>query len=218
MIVYVESNFILELAYLQEEHVSCEALLSLAAGKNIFLALPAFSVTEARVSLTGRVERRRKFYDQLKRELREFSRSAPYRNLAQSATSLTRALLDSADQEKKRLDVLLGRVLQTCHVIPIQARTASRGMEFEEMHRLSPKDAVILAAVLEDLAERSAGPKCFLNRNSRDFANPDIEDELRKHDCRLISSFKDGLGFVQRNVRRRSGSRSSGPSRTKRIK
>ena len=44
MIVYVESNFVLELAFLQEEYESCMELLRLAESRDIHLVLPAFSI------------------------------------------------------------------------------------------------------------------------------------------------------------------------------
>jgi hypothetical protein len=46
MIVYAESNLVLELAFQQEEHESCLALLDLAWSKEIVLVLPAFSIGE----------------------------------------------------------------------------------------------------------------------------------------------------------------------------
>ena len=46
MIVYVESNFVLELAFLQEEYESCLELLHLAESQAMHLVLPAFSVGE----------------------------------------------------------------------------------------------------------------------------------------------------------------------------
>ncbi|HEX8213826.1 MAG TPA: hypothetical protein VF584_26905 [Longimicrobium sp.] len=55
MIVYAESNFLLELAYLQEEHESCEEILALAESGRIRLLLPAFAVVEARMSGGRRV-------------------------------------------------------------------------------------------------------------------------------------------------------------------
>ncbi|MGB6295983.1 MAG: hypothetical protein WBF90_07325 [Rivularia sp. (in: cyanobacteria)] len=44
MDVYVESNFVLELALLQEQHKSCQELLDLAEIKKIRLIVPAFSL------------------------------------------------------------------------------------------------------------------------------------------------------------------------------
>ena len=46
MIVYLESNFVLELAFLQAEHEECSAILRLAETGEIRLVLPAFSIGE----------------------------------------------------------------------------------------------------------------------------------------------------------------------------
>jgi len=46
MIVYVESNFVLELAFLQEEYERCLELLRLAESQDIHLVLPAVSIGE----------------------------------------------------------------------------------------------------------------------------------------------------------------------------
>ncbi len=46
MDVYVESNFVLELALLQEQYKSCQELLDLAESKKIRLIVPAFSLAE----------------------------------------------------------------------------------------------------------------------------------------------------------------------------
>ena len=44
--VVVESNFVPELALLQEEHQSCDSIVSLAESLTIDLAIPAFSLAE----------------------------------------------------------------------------------------------------------------------------------------------------------------------------
>src|SRR5437868_14166220 len=119
MTVYVESNFVLELAYLQEEHESCESLLGLAEDHKIELALPAFSITEARLSLGARAERRRKFRDHLARELRELIRSKPYDKLSSTTDPLTRALIDSIEEERKRFEPVLARLLKACNILAV---------------------------------------------------------------------------------------------------
>ncbi len=43
MRVYVETNFVLELALQQEQHAACEAILQLAEARQIALVLPAYS-------------------------------------------------------------------------------------------------------------------------------------------------------------------------------
>jgi len=197
MIVYVESNFILELAYLQEQHASCEELLALAQARKVLLALPAFSVTEARSSSPRRADRRRKFHDRLRRELRELSRSQPYQQLSSRTEALTTALIESGEAEKNRLDSVLSRLIGISELLPTQGSTVQSAIQYETILGLSPKDAVILASILEDMATRGIGPKCFLNRNSKDFANPDIYEELEKHDCKMLPSFTNGLAYVQ---------------------
>ena len=54
MIVYVESNFVLELALLQEEHDSCDAIIMLAETRDIELVVPAFSLAEPYEALVRR--------------------------------------------------------------------------------------------------------------------------------------------------------------------
>ncbi len=139
MIVYVESNFLLEMAYLQEQHASCEELLSLAEFGKITLILPAFAVVEARLSLQERTHRRRKFHDDLRREIRELSRSKPYEEISASAASLTPALIESGENEQSALNLTLGRFLAKCKVIPIQGTTVQLGIRFESEFDLAQK-------------------------------------------------------------------------------
>ena len=78
MIVYVESNFVLELAFLQEEYESCLELLRLAESQDIHLVLPAFSIGEPYEVWVRRSKQRRELRDQLSTAIRELSRSRPY--------------------------------------------------------------------------------------------------------------------------------------------
>jgi hypothetical protein len=68
-------------------------------------------------------------------------------------------------------------------------------MEYESTHGLEPADAAVYASIIEDLPGRQ-GLKCFLNRNSKDFDIPDIENELMQHKCKMIPSFKHGVGYI----------------------
>ncbi len=61
MIVYVESNFVLELAFLQEEHESCDELITLAESHSIKLVVPAFSIVEPYDVLVRRSRQRQNF-------------------------------------------------------------------------------------------------------------------------------------------------------------
>jgi predicted nucleic acid-binding protein len=200
MIVYVESNFLLELAYLQEQHESCEELLEWAEARRIVLAVPTFCVPEVRESFPRRANRRRKFHDRLKREVRELSRSKPYQQIAIQAGALTAAFIESTEAERQRLDLALSRILKSAELLPIGSATVRQAIEQERRFDLSAKDAVVLAAILEDLQTRPQGPKYFLNRNSKDFIDPSIEDELRKYECTLVPSFRGGTEQIRRLI------------------
>src|SRR6266446_5464157 len=78
MIVYVESNFVLELAFLQEEYESCLELLRLAESQDIHLVLPAFSIGEPYEVWVRRSKQRRELRDQMSTASRELWRSRPY--------------------------------------------------------------------------------------------------------------------------------------------
>lgn len=49
-------------------------------------------------------------------------------------------------------------------------------------YRLAHQDSVVYASVLRHLRSVES-PACFLNRNSKDFDDPDIEQELAAARC-----------------------------------
>lgn len=206
MIVYVESNFILEIAYQQEEHASCDELLSLADGGSVLLALPASSIIEVKLSLRRRANRRERFHHRLKRELRELSRSKPYEDLARGIQPLLTSLIESVEEQRKRLEATLARLHGRCEFVALHKNTLQRAALLESGVMPSPMDAMVLASVIEDLSTRPPGPKCFLNRNSRDFARPEIHQELNNYGCKLIPSFTYGLAYVKGVLARSSNS------------
>ncbi|ADI64614.1 hypothetical protein [Trichormus azollae] len=76
--VYVETNFVLELALLQEQQESCQQLLNLAESGRINLILPAFSLTEPYETLICREKIRGKLLHNLRDELNQLGHSLPY--------------------------------------------------------------------------------------------------------------------------------------------
>ena len=103
MIVYVETNFILEMAFLQEEHESCEAILSYAREDKIDLAIPAFSIAEPYETWIRRHIRRSDLQRQLARELNEIARSATYSAIHSESGEFTSILVGSAEPKQRSL-------------------------------------------------------------------------------------------------------------------
>ena len=197
MIVYVESNFVLELAFLREEHESCLELLSLSESGDICLVLPAFSIGEPYEAWVRRSKQRLGLHEQLITAIHELSRSKPYQESSDEFQELTDLLLRSDEEEKRRLDDTLQRMLQMVEVIPIGLSIIRAAITFQKSLELSPQDSIVYASILNHLTTASEKPRCFITKNSRDFVNPDIENELKAYNCRLLTKFADGLGYVR---------------------
>ena len=200
MIVYVESNFVLELAFLQEEHESCLELLSLSESGDICLVLPAFSIGEPYETWVRRSKQRIRLQEKLSNAIRELSRSRPYQGSSDEFQGLTNLLRRSGEEEKLRLDDILERILQTVEVIPIGLSTIRAAITFPKSLFRSPKDSIVYASVLDHLTTASEEPRCFITKDSKDFANPDIENELTEYNCQLLTKFSDGLGYVRNQL------------------
>jgi len=200
MIVYAEANFLLELAYLQEEHESCEEILDLAESGRIRLLLPAFAVIEARMSVLRQVRQRAEFNGRLEQQIRELARSKPYADLPAKSGDLVSALIDSGEEERRRLDGVVERVHHVGQILPTTEEILDRAYTAESELRLSPQDAAVYASVADDLQQDPLSAKVFLNRNSKDFTSPRMESELARGNCKLLTSFRAGRGFVVRSI------------------
>lgn len=201
MNVYVESNFILELAFQRDEEPDCQQLLRLATSGNITLVIPAFSIVEPYETIVRRAKQREETYNKLKQELGELARSKSYRESPQEFRDLTSLLLKSNEEEKQRLDQSLAHIINQTNIISIDATVINYAIALQESRSLSPQDSLVYASVLKDLQAAGSGPHCFITKNSKDFANPDIYSDLAGADCKLLTRFSNGLGYIQSCLR-----------------
>lgn len=59
------------------------------------------------------------------------------------------------------------------------------------------KTQLVYAAVLSHLKQHGAAQSCFLNRNSKDFDDPDLVEELNTYTCKLLVQFDTGYQFIR---------------------
>jgi predicted nucleic acid-binding protein len=196
MIVYVESNFVLELTLLQHEYKSCEAILDASESRSIVLVIPAFSICEPIETCVRRSNERKRLYQELTDQFRQISRSEPYRESLSQWESLRELLVRSGEEEKRALDEITQRVLNVAELIPIALSTFRAAATLQKNRSLSPQDALVCASVLDHLRSSAAGPKCFVTRDKADFLEPDIQSEFAGCDCKVLTRFCDGLGYV----------------------
>lgn len=197
MIVYVETNFLLELAYLQERCESCQEILRLAQTRNITLVLPAFSAAEARATWQRRASERREFQATLQKTIRQLARSEPFRDLSDKSRDLVSALVAGAEEIRERLEVVTETVETHGVVLPLTADTLTSARRYESAYSLAPPDALVLASIASHAAAAGDEPKCFVSQDAKGFANPTIYDELAGYHCKVIVNFADALAHIR---------------------
>lgn len=77
--LYVESNFVLELVFAQEDREHCETLLDGAESGTFELAIPSYCLGEPLETLGRRHSDRRRVQNALQQEVRQLRRVTEYR-------------------------------------------------------------------------------------------------------------------------------------------
>ena len=200
MKIYVETNFVLEIALAQEQHNSCEDVLALCLARRARLLIPAFSIAEPYQTLERRHRRRRQTKRELDRELIQLARTASYARSLSDSRSLVDLLIDSTDEEARRLEATRKQLLEAAAVLPLDADILKAATPFQTEYDLSPEDAIVYATVLSHLTLHPSERSCFLNRNTRDFDDPDLVAELRRHGCKMIPRFDSGYQYIMASL------------------
>lgn len=199
MRVYVETNFILELVLVQEESAACEALLSLAEAQQILLAVPSFCFVEPYTTLRGRAAAREHLGNQLRRELREIARTSRHADVIRS--ELPTVLVKSAEEAQQRLYEVTKRLVGLVAVLPLEAPTLQEADRLRQECGLAYPDAIVLACVRLD-PRLGDGETCFLNRNTKDFDDPNIVADLGRQRCKVLPGFTRGLAYIRHHLGR----------------
>ncbi len=197
MNIYVETNFILELTFQQEQWVSCEQILELCQTGQSKLIIPAYSLAEPHEKLNRQAKSRRKLKQSLDSELRQLSRTIPYQSRIKSIQGIASLLIQSNAEEQQRFIDCRERLLHTGEIIPLTAAILLEAAAYEVPYNLGAQDALIYASVISHLRQYKPQTACFLNRNSKDFDIPNIVDELQELNCRMIPRFDHGYSFLQ---------------------
>jgi len=203
MNVYVESNFVLEQAFEQEQCESCDRLIEISREGRIRIVIPAFSLAESHIALMRKGSERARFVSELQRQLAELARSKSFQNDLATVTGLLAPLLQSRDRERARLEQAVHALIETADIIPLTADVLRDATGFQAMLDLSFQDSVVLGSVLRHLRRTAPAESCFLNRNTADFANPKVRDLLEHQRCRFFGRFDDALGYTEAWLRQR---------------
>ena len=196
MTVYVESNFVLEQSLQQEACDSCAEIINLASKGRIALAVPAFSLAEPHVAILGKEKARTRLSNDLRAQLSELARSKPHREVPVTFEALAAVLIESARFEREGLRDTISELLRSAEVIALDASILESAADIQERYGMSGQDAIVLASVFAHLDLHNPPESCFLNRNSKDFDNPDVREGLDARRCKFFSEFEKGLRYV----------------------
>jgi predicted nucleic acid-binding protein len=200
MNIYVESNFVLELTLMQEEFESCENILSICESGQWQLIIPAYSLAEPYETLIRRDKNRTQLAKSVLDEINQLSRSLPYKAEINTFHTLVSLLTKSGAEEKVRLSKVRDRLLQIAEILPLGKEIISLASTHEISQGLKPQDAVVYASVLQHLNATGFSKSCFLNKNSKDFADPDIKNALASCGCKILFKFEDGYQYIQSQI------------------
>jgi hypothetical protein len=100
---------------------------------------------------------------------------------------LAAALIASAQFEREGLRRAVSELIQIAEVIQLDAAV---------LHSGAGQDAIVLASVLGHLQVNAPVESCFLNRNSKDFDDPDILERLEALDCKFFPKFTPALSYI----------------------
>ena len=198
MIVYVESNFVLEVAYEQEQCSSAERLLELAKLGKIQLVIPAFSLIEPLWTIRKKEHDSKSTLDLLGQLSHDLDRSRARKHLSDALLSVVESLKTIDQVALGRYQSLVQQLMEFGSRIDLTERLIMRSFELERRTGVKRFDATVLASILHDLEIRKGPePKRFVSRDKEAFNRPAVRAELRALNCRFISDF----AYAVRNIK-----------------
>jgi len=198
MILITETNFVLELAFRQDEVRECDRLVELAVDGTLELAVPACSLFEPYETLVRRSKARDSLLEAFKREVNELARSEFYVELPRTAEEIVKPISGSSNVYENSLREALLSIVRVATIIPLSSEVMNKALEFQEGGWISPQDSVVLASVFFFVRDRAGDPKLFANTNMKDFVRPDVATHFRQYNCKLLNSFTAARHLAER--------------------
>jgi predicted nucleic acid-binding protein len=200
MIVLIEANFVLELAFQQEEADEADRVVTFAETGRIQLVVPACALFEPYETLARRRKGRDATLARLRNELAQVARSKTFRNLAETSRAVTDALAESGEVEAKGLETTIRRLTSCATISPLTKSVIETALEYQAQFELEPQDAIVMASVDEHLKQCGGGHKVFVNKNHRDFLTPEIVERMGTHDCRLLPRISGARQYIEQQI------------------
>lgn len=201
MIVYIESNFVLEIALEQEQSQAADSILSFAERGEIKLLYPSFILSEPFEALMRERRERNALHASRVRSLSNLRRSEPHKQIMLDLEPVVNILKDAHVRQIDLLHSAFERLLEAGECVDVDVTSFRNALTYQKSLYLSPQDSIIYATMIADLKKQpEKEQKCFLSRDKKAFDNDDdrsIKSELEIYNCRYIGNLMQGLAFIQ---------------------
>jgi hypothetical protein len=114
---------------------------------------------------------------------------------------LPATLIERAQFEREGVRRTVSELIQTAEIIPLDSGILRSAARIEIDYGLSGQDAIVLASVLSHLEITTPAESCFLNRNSKDFDDPDIRERLDELNCKFFPRFAPALAHISARLK-----------------
>lgn len=199
MDVFLESNFLLQLTFRQENYSFCEQILRGAGPESYTLHVPQYALTEVFQKLRPLRNKREEYQKYLVAQVAEYLREedSDASTMDDFTRTLNTLLSARTKAQTERLYTVAAEMAQFAPGPSLTAAIIQDAFRQEQTHRLSPQDALVYASVLAGLRELPPGlPKLFVTTDE-DFNTPPIRQELQTHQCDLLTNFQAAAGRLR---------------------
>lgn len=202
MIVYLETNFLVELALQREQAAACRRLLDWSMNGHGILRLPVCALIEGQAAFRRRKDERLATVKALQRQGDDFHRLHESAALAAECEHAARVLLEANRIEDGRFAELMQRAPELLSLIPVDGRVARLIEMLRASHVLTGEgDLLVLASILRDLQERErtgvSERSLFVTRDA-DFGKR-ARELLRPYSSDLLHSYEAAVSRLETN-------------------
>jgi hypothetical protein len=199
MIVFVETNFLLELVLMHGEASAVSKLIEFASKKKIELVIPSFSMIEPHYKLEGDRRVRTRLLASIDEQVGQIARSKGFESLRDQSISLLKALAHKADADKMNFDTVTQRVIGLATVIPLTVDVLKRAIVWQAMD-LEPFDALVFASIEIHLQANPTDECIFASKDKKAFLQQAVSNALKSLGCTVIPTFTNAVGFVEARI------------------
>lgn len=192
-ILFVESNFVLELVLQQPQYPACQQLLALARAEQVELRLPVFSLMEPVFKLKGDRKERKDLNRRLTTELGQYAREAVGENdVSVIMSALNTLLITRSEEHQSRLGTVVSDLLEAgTQLLPLDAPVWQELPAVLQETDLELGDALVYASIRHNLRVAPRRELAVFVTRDNDFKERTIRDQLRQAGCELMFDFGD---------------------------